>query len=322
MNATSSNRASNAVSCRRPPSLHIREAFLSSLILRRTLLRAAAHINRAISACTIAGGCALLLAACGAAARPPSRTTGAVAARAQSHHRAPRAASRARLAPTPAATIPCPGDPLLTVNRFTSCPFARNVLDAFTTSPTGEMPLAAAPVLGPRTVTAPSPVTGRTYRMRCALNARNGAEGNGPVTVTCTGGDRAETLFPLRFTGPVVSSANAVAADPYCQDWYCGYNRPWFQACQPGYRPRTRTFCLAGPAAVRRMAAPADKHCGAGVIAGSGVLCGFALEEMSEYSIDTGNDGRPDPATGCALASPHEVRCDAGGVITFPWPQP
>lgn len=72
----------------------------------------------------------------------------------------------------------------LAVNANTSCPFAHNVIAELTS---GVSSLENIRDYLPKTVTAHSPTTGKSYSMDCA--------DNGVGIVTCTGADNAQVIF-------------------------------------------------------------------------------------------------------------------------------
>jgi hypothetical protein len=90
-----------------------------------------------------------------------------------------------RLSATPGELLPCDGE--IQVAPTTTCAFAENVFTAY-----GEAVLdyGGSSSMG---VEAHSPVTGRSYQMRCYSDAY--ARGD-TATVYCTGGDDAFVTFP------------------------------------------------------------------------------------------------------------------------------
>lgn len=75
----------------------------------------------------------------------------------------------------PAGSTPCPGGNGLSVNSVTSCPFAKNVENAYRANPSA----------GSYQVF--SPVTNMNYTMTCTTTSGE---------VTCTGGNNAQVFFP------------------------------------------------------------------------------------------------------------------------------
>lgn len=156
----------------------------------------------------LAGIAAGALAATGAFSHGASTQT--ITSATAAHANVPR---RSAPKPVPVGTTSCGGD--LSVGPDTSCPFARNVEQAYDQSSGGE-----------NKVTAYSPATGLTYTMNCT--------GGSPHV--CTGGKGATIYFTSGPTSTVTSATPTSAPSP----------SSGLHKCDPNISVNSQTSCPFG----------------------------------------------------------------------------
>jgi hypothetical protein len=204
------------------------------------------HTLRALCAAGAVAAIALASAGCGSTAvkvEMPDQATGAVKAAHATHSpRRPRRRvvvrrQRVKVVYTAVPSTVVRGAPSgscgggLYAGSRTSCPFAENVRAAYGSS-------------GPGTVMVYSPVTRRTYAMRCTAGA----------TVVCTGGDDAWVSFPGAYVAPAgertSTCGGGLYAGPATSCAFAENVRSAYQSQGPGivraYSPVTRrTYAMS-----------------------------------------------------------------------------